>query len=149
MYTIQVDETTMRLLCKVGKHHNLKHAPDALHQACLDAIKRINIETVIAGNDKFAGEAEDWQMHPSSFDEADAVFGPPQGMSEGEVFSLCAARIRWGDEIAVLTCWKPTQAQLDRIRETGRVWLSVMGHSMPPVALTSEKPTNFPGVNFQ
>lgn len=39
-----------------------------------------------------------------------------------------------------VSCWLVTEEDLQRIRETGRVFLWVQGPAHPPVALTSEPP---------
>ena len=39
----------------------------------------------------------------------------------------------------VISCWKLTKEELDLINKTGRVYLTVLGETMPPVALDVEK----------
>ncbi len=40
----------------------------------------------------------------------------------------------------VISCWKLTQEELAEFQRTGRVWLTVMGTTMPPVALSALSP---------
>lgn len=40
----------------------------------------------------------------------------------------------------VISCWKPTQAEIDEIQRTGRVWLRVAGVTMPPVEISGHSP---------
>ena len=39
-----------------------------------------------------------------------------------------------------ISCWKLTQEELDEAKRTGVIWLSVMGHGMPPVYITALSP---------
>lgn len=80
-------------------------------------------------------------MTAAAFDEDNAVLGPPPGMGEEEVFSLSVFRGPNEDgQPVVVSCWKPTREELEEINRTGRVWLIVMGHTMPPVMLEGIKP---------
>ncbi len=116
-------------------------------EACLDAmINKMNTLECEKANEIFAEQAEDSFFHPSSFDGSNAVFGPPVGMSENEVYSLVAARIFYNGQPAVVTCWKPTAEQLEHIKETGRVWVMLMGQSMQPICVSSMNPLLFPWV---
>lgn len=75
-------------------------------------------------------------MLPCNFDESNITLGPPEGMTEDEVHSLRAYK-GFGQ---VITCWKPTVEELLEIQQTGRVWLRVMGDTMPPAALSGLNP---------
>jgi len=147
-FEVTVSERTIRKFSIIGERFNIPNANECFEKICDMVIEQINLKLAIEANESFSMIAEDWMLHPSSFDGATAVFGPPTGMTEDEVFSLCAARLKWGDDRAILTCWKPTRDQLDAISQSGRVWLTVMGQSMPPVALTSENPTLFDGIDL-
>lgn len=145
-YQIEVDETTYRKFAICGQMLNEPDASKCFEKAIDALVDKINLDIAIEQNEKFVDQAWDWLLHPSSFDGAEAVFGPPQGMTEDEVHSLCAARVMWGDDPAIVTCWKPTRDQLDAISESGRVWLIVFGDGMPPVAVASENPIEMPGI---
>ncbi len=82
-------------------------------------------------------------LHPTDFDGSNAVFGPPEGKTENEVYSLCAAKVNWGTTPAVLTCWKPTMDQIKAIEETGRLWVSQMAQNPNPVCVTAKNPLDF------
>ncbi len=43
------------------------------------------------------------------------------------------------------TCWELTPGELDRVNKTGRIYLYVMGRSIPPVALTTASQITFGG----
>lgn len=80
-------------------------------------------------------------MIATAFDEDNAVLGPPQGMTEEEVYSLSVyvGNNQDGDP-CVVSCWKPSKDELAEIQRTGRVWLMVMGKTMPPVVLEGFSP---------
>ena len=40
----------------------------------------------------------------------------------------------------VVSCFKMTAEELAEVNKTGRVWLIVYGHTMPPVILDGESP---------
>lgn len=40
----------------------------------------------------------------------------------------------------VITAWEISPEELDRIRETGVIWLSVVGTQVPPLALLADNP---------
>lgn len=75
-------------------------------------------------------------MYPSGFDESNGQLSPPEGVSEAKVKTLRVFR----DGEQVISCWKPTQEEIDEIQRTGRVWLGVMGITMPPVYITGFSP---------
>lgn len=76
-------------------------------------------------------------MVPSGFDQADTVLDAPEGMAPDECESLNVWRgsDQEGRPI-VISCWKPTREELDEINRTGRVWLFIWGHTMPPAGVT-------------
>jgi hypothetical protein len=40
----------------------------------------------------------------------------------------------------VISCWKIEVAELEEIFKTGRIWLTVIGDTMPPVWLEGRRP---------
>jgi len=83
-------------------------------------------------------------MFPTSFKQSNAVLEPPEGMPPDitDSISVCRATTVTIKHQApvVLSCWKLTQEELDEINKTKRVWLHVMGESMPPVWLSGKDP---------
>lgn len=77
---------------------------------------------------------------PASFEESNAVLGPPQGMDEDEVSSLCILRAEQDGAPVVISCWKLTKEELEEINRTGRVWLGIYGVTMPPAWVAGIKP---------
>ncbi len=80
-------------------------------------------------------------MVPTAFDEENGVLSAPVGMTHAECEALSAWRGNLSDGTpCVISCYKPTAEEWAEIRRTGRVWLLVMGTSMPPVALVGKSP---------
>lgn len=80
-------------------------------------------------------------MQACSFSEENTVLDPPKGVkqSDCESISVWTGYNTQGVPVTV-SCWKVTKEELEQIQSTGRVWLVVMGHTMPPVYMTTEKP---------
>lgn len=85
-------------------------------------------------------------MQAVSFDESNACLGAPKGMTPEEVETLSIWR---GDLLfhgmdrpvtTVVSCYKPTKEELEEINKTGRIWLVIMGATMPPAALMGVSP---------
>jgi hypothetical protein len=77
----------------------------------------------------------------TAFDEDNCVLGPPPGVGEQEVHSLSVFRgVNDFGQPVVVSCWKPTAEELAEINRTGRVWLIVMGQTMPPAILEGQNP---------
>lgn len=84
-------------------------------------------------------------MIPTSFDESNHVLDKPQDMDRAD----CDALSVWVGPTpqgfpVVISCWKLTKEELEEIQRTGRVWLWVFGVTMPPVALETAKPFQYP-----
>lgn len=75
-------------------------------------------------------------MEATAFDEENGVLEPPRGVSESEVHSLSVFR----DGNVVVSCWKPSAAELAEINKTGRIWLLLWGRTMPPALLMGTSP---------
>lgn len=79
-------------------------------------------------------------MIACSFDEANGDLGPPPGLTEDQVHSL---RVFKGHDqngfFHVVSCWRVTPEEIEKIKETGRVWMISLG-GMAPVRLTADKP---------
>lgn len=80
-------------------------------------------------------------MKPCVFAEANVTLKAPPGM-EGEVGDLPVHR---SDEPAlVVSCWELEPGDMEEIRRTGRVWLSVQGRTHPPLCVTARAPFDPP-----
>lgn len=76
-------------------------------------------------------------MQPLNFDGANVVFGAKQP----EYIPL-PAEYRGGKSGEILTCWELTPEELERVQETGKLWLGVLtfGQPLQPVYLAVDKP---------
>lgn len=83
---------------------------------------------------------------PASFDESNGFLSKPPDMTNDQCESLSVWRGNTEIEDAgaamptVVSCWKLTAEELVEVNRTGRVWLWVIGVTMPPVILTGHKP---------
>ena len=74
-------------------------------------------------------------MIASSFDESNCMMDTPQGVDPDQIIplSVCfSVSMMWQVPVTV-TCWKLTKEELENIQKTGRVWVTLMGHGMPPI----------------
>lgn len=74
-------------------------------------------------------------MEAASFDTSNVVLGRPEGMSSEECTPLSVKRHVRGNHVMVTSCWKLTVEELAEVNRTGRIWLTVLGPTMPPVIL--------------
>jgi hypothetical protein len=80
-------------------------------------------------------------MVPASFTEANIVLARPPDMTADECDCLDVLRtVTPLGRPVVISCWKVTAEDLAEIQRTGRIWLTVYGERMPPVALTGARP---------
>lgn len=77
-------------------------------------------------------------MQPIKFDKCNVVFGENQP----EYMPLPAQRRGNPTFGEILTCWKLSEEELQTIRETGVIWLSVLtyGNPLQPILISVEKP---------
>ena len=80
-------------------------------------------------------------MFTSGFEEENAVFHPPQGMSaqDVETVGVFKGKNTNGHKV-IISCFKVTPEELDEITRTGRVWLHILGWDMPPCSLSGHHP---------
>jgi hypothetical protein len=73
-------------------------------------------------------------MLPTTFKEQNFTFNKPSSMTDEECGDLDVWKGK--DSIGypvIISCWKLSLEDLNRINETGCVWLSITGNGMPPV----------------
>ena len=75
-------------------------------------------------------------MQPSNFEGSNGIADTPPGVDPILVQPLYVYR----GPTFLLSCWKPTAAELKEINRTGRVWLFVHAARMPPVSLQGNDP---------
>lgn len=80
-------------------------------------------------------------MWPASFPESNVALSKPKDMTDEECTPLSVFRGYDTEGTPVLiSCWKLTKEEMEEISKTGRVWLCIYGHGMPPVALGTTDP---------
>lgn len=80
-------------------------------------------------------------MEAAAFDGENTVLHPAPGSDLDRVQPLSVQLGRTADGLpAVLSCWRLTREELDEVNRTGRVWLLVMGRSMPPASVEGVRP---------
>lgn len=85
-------------------------------------------------------------MIATAFDEENAVLNPPPGVDLDKCSCLSVYRGSAEDGTPVIiSCWKPTPEEWAEMRKTGRVWLVVVGRTMPPVSVLGTNPFNTEG----
>lgn len=77
-------------------------------------------------------------MKPIKFDGINAVFGANQP----EYQPLPAERVGKPKTGQVNTCWELSKDELKQIRETGKIWVSLLtfGQPLQPVLISVDKP---------
>lgn len=79
-------------------------------------------------------------MEPLNFDKANVVFAANQPQ-----YKPLPAEYRGGKSGEILTCWELSPEEIERVKETGKIWLSVLtfGQPLQPVYLSVDKPEPF------
>lgn len=83
-------------------------------------------------------------MVAASFAESNCVLARPDELTAEQCEPLSVFMGTCGDLPLVISCWKLTGDELDEIVRTGRIWLLVVGGTMPPVSLQGFKPAMQP-----
>jgi hypothetical protein len=76
-------------------------------------------------------------MQPLNFDGANVVFGANQ-----PEYQPLPAEMRLGHSSEIVTCWELSPEELERVQETGKIWLSLLtfGQPLQPVLVSVDKP---------
>jgi len=84
-------------------------------------------------------------MIPSNFDESNCVLDKPPELTVDECDCLSVFRGTDSNNFPiVISCWKLTKEELERVNKTGRIYLGVIGDTMPPVWLDGMNPFRRP-----
>jgi len=87
-------------------------------------------------------------MTPTTFPQANCVFGPPPGLDESQCASIPAFRGRFsggcmdGADV-VIVAWHPSPEEIQAITEGDLIYLGFMS-SMPPHFVTTQFPPTGP-----
>lgn len=80
-------------------------------------------------------------MRPVNFDQSNFVFQKPEGMTDEQCTELNVCKTNHSDgQPVIVSCWEFSKEDLDEIAKTGKIWLLINGHGMPPVSLEAENP---------
>ncbi len=75
------------------------------------------------------------------FPESNFTFEKPIDMTDDQCLPLTVFKGDCDDGTPVIiSCWKLSKEDLDTIKETGAIWLQIVGRGMPPVSLQTERP---------
>jgi hypothetical protein len=74
-------------------------------------------------------------MNPAPNHLKNRVLGAPPGMEAD-----CGALEIYDDGKFLVSCWEPTDAEIEHIKNGGKVWLYIMGRMHPPVAIDVKSP---------
>jgi hypothetical protein len=78
---------------------------------------------------------------PSDFNESNHVLGRPVDMTDDQCGPLCVQIAKYPNGTpVVISCWKLTADELAEINKTGRVWLTIIGPTMPPAMIDGIQP---------
>lgn len=77
---------------------------------------------------------------PCGFAESNTFLAAPPGTDEyTDTLEICSCHMPSGLPVMV-SCWKITAEELLAIERTGRIWIGVIGNTMPPLFVAGEKP---------
>jgi len=74
-------------------------------------------------------------IEPIPFPEANVSLNPPPGMENCTTLDIHRTK----DGI-MISKWRLTTDEIQRIQETGHIWLFVFGKGHPPVAMLTQDP---------
>lgn len=75
-------------------------------------------------------------MEAITFPQQNVTFTKPESMTDEECGSLPAYR----GEGQIISCWKLSPEDLNKVQETGIIWLSIVGSQQPPVWVGPDSP---------
>jgi len=80
-------------------------------------------------------------MIPTNFEESNHVLGKPTAMTHEDCscLSVFVGPSPTGIPL-VISCWKLTAEELEEVSRTGRVWLGIVGQTMPPAWVLGTNP---------
>lgn len=73
-------------------------------------------------------------MIPTSFKETNQLLGAGNNKGTGDLPIARSYMEIEGDKVpCAVSCWKLSPEELERVKETGQIWVAVMGVGMPPI----------------
>lgn len=86
-------------------------------------------------------------MDPIQFDQSNIVLTPGENKNTNDLVAAVCLHTAYEDVPVIITRWKATPAELEKIKATGEIWLGVMGGTHPPVMLMAHNP--FDEIGFE
>lgn len=78
-------------------------------------------------------------MKPVKFKEANVEIGKPVDMTDEQCGALPAFKGVDRDGFPVIvSCWEVSPSEMNRIRESGKIWLVVIGETTPPAHIATD-----------
>lgn len=78
-------------------------------------------------------------MHPSTFLESNVILKAPKDMPNCTDLEVWQGRNDGGDDVTI-SCWKPTEEEIEYLKNGGSVYLIVNGFIFFPTALICFNP---------
>jgi hypothetical protein len=79
-------------------------------------------------------------MKPVPFKESNANLGSGDNPNTDSMPVAFSKDLETPNVLFTVSCWKPTFEELEEIKRTGEIWLSVMSTPPPPVCLMAFNP---------
>lgn len=84
-------------------------------------------------------------MKGVEFPEQTTVYGKPKGWKEEDCYGLPVSQAFYGNSdgngvCCLISCWQLTPEEMEEVKRTGKIYLSITGSGMPPVSLYTENP---------
>ena len=80
-------------------------------------------------------------MNPVKFEQANVLMERPPHLTAEQCADLPVCITKNTDNLpVVISCWQITEAELKQLKKTRRLYLGVMGVTMPPVFIDTESP---------
>jgi hypothetical protein len=73
-------------------------------------------------------------MRPTSFKETNKVYGAGGNPNTDQLAVCLATHEDNGSIPTIISKWKLTEDEVKRVSETGEIWITVLGASLPPIA---------------
>ena len=75
-------------------------------------------------------------MKPVNFPEHNKVFTKPEGWFDEE----CQPLPVFQNDEQIISCWEVTNEDIEKMKKTKRIWLSIHGNAQPPVWVSADYP---------
>ncbi len=79
-------------------------------------------------------------MKPTSFKETNKVYGAGDNPNTDQLAVCIASREAENFTPTIISRWKIEPEELERINQTGEIWVTVMGVALPPISPTAWNP---------